>query len=112
MNRTVSYAERNIYPLPPRVVVLAAATATPIFPDTSGQPTNLGEVAYRYLQNATGGRLFLSFGTNQVNNVDMWHDFVEDGALFDCSTNRRSVYGYSPAGGSVGTTEFRRTQQL
>lgn len=106
-------AERHLVADLPNVITLVAATPTKLLQD---ETYTRGDIGLRYIQNATGARLFLTFGIVDANGNPQcsnaqYHDFVEDGQLFDCSTHRLLVTGYSVAGGQVSPVIFRRPSQ-
>lgn len=111
MIRTISVCERNIIPDPPRVITLAAATPTIIFQDMTYDKT---EIVTRYIQNNTGGTVFLSFGVLATDgsavcdNTGLYHAFILNAQLFECFPHRKCICAYSVSGGPVSTTILRR----
>ena len=96
---------------PPRVLTLAAATATVIFPMAAG--LRGPEIVSRYVQNLTGADLYLSFGIGTdnapvCNNTNNFHAVITDKQLYDCMGHRRIVCAYSVGGGVVATTQLTR----
>jgi hypothetical protein len=113
MIRTISVCEHNIYIAPPRVLAIAAATATEIFPNQVGLKGS--EIVTRYVQNMTGADLYLSFGVSNgsggpsCDNAANFHAVLADKQLFDCFPHRQRVSAYSVSGGIVCTTILLRT---
>lgn len=112
MLRTLNAAEHNLYADAPRVVTVAAATATEAFPSEQAKPT--GEVAYRYIQNIGSNPIFYSFGLsteagNPVCDATVnCHGVIPQYSQLDCSNHRLRVCVYSTAGSTVATTLIRR----
>lgn len=99
--RSINACERAVFSAPPVVVTLAAAVAKEVLPEQRFD--TMPEIAIRWIQNATGARIWLSFGEGAVPTVDdtVYHNFVDDGAIFDCSQTRERVCAYSVLGGGV-----------
>ena len=99
--------------MPPRVILLASATPTELFPDQVGIKGS--EIVTRYVQNLTGADLYLSFGVSDgaggpsCNDSNNFHAVITDRQLFDCFPHRQRVSCYGANRGLVATTELRRT---
>jgi hypothetical protein len=110
MIRIAGVVEKNAQVQPPRVVVVAAATATIIFDACIARI----EYIQRYIQNVGANRLYYSWatlkadGTANCDNVAIFHGYLEAGQQLDCSANPSVVCVYSVAGTTVATTEVRR----
>lgn len=109
-------SERGLVADPVNMVTLVANTPKQLLPEQRFDKAGLGQIGQRYIQNATGARLYLTFGiTDGVTGLptasdQQYHAFVEDGQLFDCSCHRMLVTGFSVGGGKVATVIMRRPQ--
>lgn len=113
--RATTFCERGTDIDPPRIVTVAAATATVVLP-----PEPLaGEIASRYIQNVGANALYYSFGVYEdvagsdevlpvCDNVNQYHGYLAAGQQLDCSSHRKIVCVYSVAGTTVATTTVRR----
>lgn len=118
MLRTINTAEHNLFADPPKVVTVAANTATAVLPNEAYVAT--GEIAYRYIQNVGANPLFYSFAAAiaggdptqppapATNATTQFHGYLPQYAQLDCSSHRLRVDVFSVAGTSVATTIIRR----
>lgn len=114
MIRTINSAENSLFAEPPRIVAVAAATATKIFQNEQG--LNLGEIAYRYIQNVGANPVFYSMGLDDGTALKgpvcdatvNYHGVLPQYAQLDCSNHKLQVNVYSTAGSTVATTLVRR----
>jgi hypothetical protein len=103
---TLNVAERNIQNAPPNVIVLPAATATVLIPDSRNAP-GPNQVAYRRIQNVGNDNLYLSFGVTTLGGgplcdpVANFHKIIIPLQEIDLSSDRQIVCGYSVAGTSA-----------
>lgn len=123
MLRTIVVCEKNIYVEPPRVLTLAAATATELFPTEQGLRPVGGETFTREVQNVTGADLYLSFGVNgaaiaggstyaaSCDNLKNWHVLLADGQIYNIPDCVR-VCAYSASGGTVSCIRRYRADMI
>jgi len=107
MLRTIVVCEKNVSVEAPRVVTLAGATATELFPSEVGlRPVGGSETFSREVQNVTGSDLYLAFSTAGAAGIpscdalNNWHIMVADGQIYNIPDCTR-VCAYSTAGGKV-----------
>ena len=105
MLRTIPVSERNAAVVPPRVVTLAAATATEAFPD---ETRTREEIITRYIQNMTGDDLYVAYGTDQCDNLANYHVVITDKQLLELLPVRVKVTVFSVGGGKLSTTKIVR----
>ncbi len=115
MVRVASVVERNTTVDAPNVIVVAAATATLIFPPCLTRT----EYVARYIQNVGANRAYYSFGTYGAtvndpvcDNVAAFHGYLDAGQQLDCSAHASVVCVYSVAGTTISTTSIRRNSMV
>ena len=117
MIRTIHPAEKNTVQQAPRVIAVAAGTATLVFEDM--RQIKFQEIAYRYFQNVGANRVYYSIGVAGVgstqqnpvpscDNILNYHGFLEAGQVLDCGSCLQMVSVYSVAGTTVSTTLIYR----
>lgn len=111
MMRVVSFSERTSQVAPPKIITVAAATATILL---DNEKKSRGEIAARYIQNVGNEDLYYSFDVENgalgpsCNATDTFHGILATKQQLDCSAMRGMVSGYSPNGTTVSTTIIRR----
>ncbi len=114
MLRVINVCEKNVFVEAPRVLILAAATATELFSNEIGLRQVGGETFSREVQNNTGNDLYISFGLEGLagipscDNLANYHILIADAQVYSVPDCTR-VCGYSVGGGKVSCVRRYRT---
>lgn len=103
MLRTIDVCDKNVFPEPPSIIVLANNTSTILLPDVT---TSGAEFAYRMIFNSGANNLYYCFGET-CDNTKNFNAFLTPGQQLNCP-GCTQVCGYSSGGTSVATTVFKR----